>query len=472
MTDKIKNRFEEVTDKWSSVLLEEAQEATRTNDDKAYKKFVTARLLENTDQFLRENKQQLNETGNFTTGIDIVDPVIINMVRRNAPNNIGFDLVGVQPMTGPVGLIFAFRPLLTGTQPVKPFGRPGDATNGAGAGSDLDSAGNTTAQDWGLQGIAPNEAFKNEPPTTYSGTGTQTSNATAPNYDAYSVGIPFETLAAETMGRGLSGDEEWSDMTFTIDKTNVRAKTRALRGMWTRELEKDARTTHGLDVESEIANMISTEMVAETNREIVNTIRMIAKKAPAEKTYSSGTLVVDSAGDPVLGTVAEFDLEVNSDGRWQAEKYKSLIMKIHKEANAIAKDTRMGRGNFIIVSSNVAALLDTAGKLIYSPAIDNNLHADDTGPCFIGMLGGRYKVFIDPYLGYDEVIVGFKGNGPMNSGMFYCPYVPMEKSVATNYNDFQPRMAYKSRYGIVANPFTTLTRNSNSYYRKFVVTNV
>ena len=439
-----------------------------------YKKLVTARLLENTEKDVREGGnaggvRKLNEEGNYTTGVDNVDPILINLVRRTAPNLMAYDVVGVQPMNMPTGLVFALR-AIRGAQPVGPFGRPGDARDGFQTGSALDSQNETQAQDWASAGVAPNEAFYNESPTSFSGTGSQTSNATAPNYSAYDIGTGMATTVGETLGRGLTGDDDFEEMTFTIEKQSVEAKLRALKASYTFELQQDLRAVHGLDAEKLLADILSTEILSETNREIINRIRKVAKIAAAETEYANGTPVLDSNGAVVQSLTGLFDVNVNSDGRWQAEKYKSLLFKIAKESNAIAKDTRRGKGNFVICSSDVASALDLSGKLAYSPAVDNNLPADDTGNTFVGILQGRTKVYIDPYLGYDEVIVGYKGSNQMDAGFFYCPYVPLQMYKALGERDFQPKMAFKTRYGIVANPFTNLNRNGNSYYRKFKIT--
>lgn len=450
--------------KTTKTLLNEWKEVLDAEDLSeslsSYKKRTTARLLENTKERL------LSETTNQTNGIDNVDPVLIQLVRRTAPNLMAYDIAGVQPMTGPTGLIFAMRAFY-GNQPDGPFGRPGDGRSGFLTGSDLDS-NNLTKQEANAEaGVASNEAFYNEADTTHSGTGTQTSNATAPTYSAYSVATGMATGTAEVLSGG-----SWGQMSFTIEKKSVEAKERALKGQYTVELAQDLRNVHGLDAESELSNIISTELTAEINREMINQIRQSGKVAEAEKTYTNGTLVTDTAGAPVLGTAGEFDLEVNSDGRWSAEKYKSLLFKINKEANAIAKDTRRGRGNIIICSSDVASVLDLTGKLDYAPGIDNNLQVDDTGNTYVGMLQGRFKVYIDPYLGYDEVIVGYKGATQYDAGLFYCPYIPLQMYKATDPDTMQPVMAFKTRYGMTANPFTTLSVNKNSYYRKFIVKNL
>jgi hypothetical protein len=448
---------ENVKKKWGKIL--ESEEHAPIND--RYKKNVTTRLLENTLQFLKE-------TTNTTSGIDNIDPVLINLVRRIAPNLMAYEIVGVQPMTGPSGLIFALRAHY-GDQPKGPHGRPGDGRKGFEAGSDLDSHDKTTAQGWGDDGKAPNEALYNEADTTFSGTGTQSANDGSVDYGVYSVGGAVDLAAGETMGRGETGDLDFNAMSVTIDKTHVVAGTRGLEAHYTHELSHDLRAVHGLDAETELTNLLSTELQSEINREIVNTVRQIAKVAPGEQIFENGTALVDSNGAAVLGSAGLFDLNVNSDGRHQAEKFKTLLFKINKEANAIAKDTRRGRGNLIICSSDVASALDLAGKLDYAPAVENNLPADDTGNTFVGVLQGRYRVYIDPYLGYDEIIVGYKGQAAYDAGMFYCPYVPLQLHKAQGENDYQPRIAFKTRYGIVANPFTTMKRNSNLYYRKFMV---
>ena len=428
-----------------------------------YRKRCTAQLLENTElAFLKENE---------TRGFDNVDPVLINLVRRTAPNMLAYDLVGVQPMKGPTGLIFAMRAHY-GAQPQAPFGRPGDARDGFQTGDELDTDGNTTAQAWGVDGKAPNEAFYNEARTAFSGTGTQSANDGTVNYSAYSVGTAYGTQYGEHLGRGLSGDGEFPEMSITIEKTSVEAKTRKLKALYTEEVAQDLKAVHGLDAETELSNVLSTEILAEINREIVNEIRKIAKIAPAEALYENGNIVTDSNDAVVLGTVGLFDIDKNSDGRWSVEKYKSLLMKINKEANAIAKDTRRGRGNFIVCSSDVASMLDLTGKLTYATGVDNNLKADDTCNTYFGMLQGQYKVYIDPYIYYDEVIVGYKGPSSMDAGFFYCPYVPLQMYKIRHPSTFQPAMSFQTRYGKVANPFTTMNRNGNSYFRKFKIANI
>lgn len=459
--------IEQVKTKWKPLVESKSVDKDGVETDLGfkkindkYRKMVTARLLENTETaYVNEfgARTQLNEN-NVTSGMDIADPILINLVRRIAPNLLAYDLVGVQPMSGPTGLIFAIRSYY-GDQPTGPFGKPGDARTGF-------NAGGTTQATSASNGYAANEAQHFEANNVYSGTGTMSPNDGSTAYSAYDTGTGMATSAAEVLG----ATGTWGEMSIAIEKSSVEAKERALKAAYTYELITDMKAVHGLDAETEISNMLSTEILAETNREIVNTIRKIAKISPGSNQYDNGQLVVNSAGAAVISTAGAWDLNVNSDGRWEAEKWKSLLMKINKEANAIAKDTRRGRGNFLIVSSDVASALDLAGKLEFAPGVDNNLSVDDTGNTFVGILQKQYKVYIDPYLLYNEVIVGYKGANQMDAGMFYCPYVPLQLYRATDPITMQPRMAFKSRYGIVANPFTSMTRNTNSYYRKFKVT--
>lgn len=453
--------------KWAAIV----ESKDTDGNDLGFDSIKTHERKRHTAQLLENTEREYIKEANVTTGVDNVDPILINLVRRTAPNLLAYDLVGVQPMTGPTGLIFAMRSHY-GDQPQGPFGRPGDARTGFETGAAVDSQGDTPAQQNGIDGKATNEAFYNEADTPFSGTGTQTSNLSAPDYNAYTTGTGFSTTAAETLGGPATADAAWAEMSFTIEKTSVEAQSRGLKAEYSTEVQQDLRAVHGLDAETELSNILSTEILAEINREITNRIRQVAKIAPAEVLYSNGSVVLDSFGAPILGTVGLFDLDANTDGRWQAEKFKALLFKINKEANAIAKDTRRGRANFIVCSSDVASALDLSGKLEYAPAVDNNLTVDDTGNTFVGILQKRFKVYIDPYLGYDEIIVGYKGSSQMDAGFFYCPYVPLQMHRAIDAGTFQPKIAFKTRYGIVANPFTTLNANGNTYYRKFKIQNL
>jgi len=452
---------EEQRNKWKPVI--EAQGVAPIAD--AHRRATTEVLLENQKNFIAEAAATNN-----TANVDNTDPIIMSLVRRTMPNLMVYDVAGVQPMTGPTGLIFAMRAHYGAPPAAGPYGTPGDARDGFRSGSATNSNGDTIAQANGRAGAASDEALHFEANTAFSGKGTQTSNATAPDYTAYSVGTGLALGEGEALG--TSGGGTFNEMSFTIEKTSVVAQTRALKAEYTVELSQDLRSVHGLDAETELTNILSAELMAEINREMMNRIRQSAKIAAAAPRYKNGVVQTNSANAVVYNPAGVFDLDSNSDGRWSAEKYKSLLVKINKEANAIAKDTRRGRGNFIICSSDVASVLDLTGKLVYSPAIESNLNADDTGNTFVGILSGRYKVYIDPYLGYDEVIVGYKGPNAYDAGLFYCPYVPLQLVKVTDPASFQPKLAFKTRYGVVANPFTSLAANSNSYFRKFKVFNV
>lgn len=412
-----------------------------------YRKVVTQVLLENQERALKGvadlgadyGEDQLSEAVNVTQGganpLANWDPILISLVRRSMPNLMAYDTCGVQPMTGPTGLIFAMKSKYT-------------------------SQGGT-------------EALFNVADTTFSGTGTEA--MAAANYYASNnatSGAAMATSQGETLGGVGTNDLDWNDMAFSIEKTSVTAKTRALKAEYTTELAQDLRSIHGLDAETELTNILSTEILTEINREIIHVIRKVAKLSNAAPKYSGGSLVVDSNGLPVTSTAGEFDINVNSDGRWQSEKFASLLMKIHREANVIARETRRGRGNFLIVSSDVAAALDLTGKLRYTPAIDDSFNYDDTGNTYVGVLSGRYKVYIDPYAAYDEIIIGYKGASAWDAGIYYCPYVPLQMVKTLDPNTFQPKVAFKTRYGIVANPFASLTGNANPYFRKFQVKNI
>lgn len=429
---------EERTQYWDQVD-EKNTELPKYKD--SYRKSVTQKLLENTEKAIKGELQGLDEAVTVTQGganpLANWDPILINLVRRATPNLLAFDVAGVQPMSGPTGLIFALKSRYT-------------SQNGT-------------------------EALHNAANTAFSGVGSETMTATAYYAGTASSGTAMTTSQGETLGGPGTNDLDWNDMSFSIEKSSVTAKTRALKAEYTTEVAHDLKQIHGLDAETELANILSTEIIAEMNRETIHNLRKVAKVAAASPKYSNGTVVTGTNG-VVYGSAGVFDIDVNSDGRWAAEKYKSLLVKIHKEANAIAKDTRRGRGNFIVVSSDVAAILDLTGKLVYSPAIDDSLNYDDTGNTYVGMLSGRYKVFVDPFATYDEVIVGYRGPNAWDAGFYYCPYVPLQMVKAQDPNTFQPKIAFKTRYGLVSNPFAkadgTLEANTNPYFRKFQVKNI
>ncbi len=442
---------EKLTEKWSPVLDAEAAAPIKDN----YRKAVTAALLENTEQALREQSAHqsfgLNETTNIsadlggTSGtagnVDGFDPVLISLVRRAMPNLIAYDIAGVQPMSGPTGLIFAMK-----SQYVQQGG-----TGSAGARSEaLFDEANVTHS-----GARPDPAVNDTQMGNSSSFEADLSDdsGTANSLDidsAFITGGGLSTNAGET-------SSAFAEMAFSIDRTSVTAETRQLKAEYTMELAQDLKAVHGLDAETELANILSAEILAEINREVVRTVNQSAQIAATNR---SG------------GKAGLFDLSADSDGRWSVEKYKSLIMKIELEANSIAKSTRRGKGNFIICSSDVASALAAAGLLDYTPALSANLNVDDTGNTFAGVLNGRMKVYIDPYASLNYVTVGYRGNNPYDAGVFYCPYVPLTMVKAVGENTFQPKIGFKTRYGMVANPFTSLAAGENTYFRKFAVANI
>jgi hypothetical protein len=449
--------YDKLIEKWSPVLEETSAGEIRDHHRKA----VTAAVLENQEIAFQEQRQ-INEVaanaaadGTVAGGgaADNWNPVLIALVRRAMPNLMAYDLAGVQPMTGPTGLIFAMR------------SRYKTANAGAGA--------------------ADTEALFNEAQTAYSGdsqvaghdnrgpsglvgaTDTSLDSSIVDSGDTYvpSVGRPMSTATAEALG--TPGGNDFHEMGFTIEKSTVTAKSRALKAEYTLELAQDLKAIHGLDAETELANILSTEILAEINREIIRTINSQAK------------IGCRQAG---LQTAGIFDLSTDADGRWSVEKFKGLIVQLEREANVIAKETRRGKGNVIICSSDVATALVAAGMLDYTPALSTNLNVDDTGNTFAGVLNGRTRVYIDPYAVADYVTVGYKGTNPYDAGVFYCPYVPLQMVRAVGENDFQPRIGFKTRYGMVSNPFVDVdnmrgrdglaTARTNQYYRIFRVDNI
>lgn len=415
--------------KWKAVLESPDAPAFRDNGRKA----ITAVLLENQLKALAEEREQANYLtennviGNGTGAVKTWDPVLISLVRRAMPNIVAYDVAGVQPMTMPTGLIFAMR---------------SQYQNAAGA--------NTA------------EALFNKPDTAFSGKVTTaqaealTGNGTDGNY------VDPNTGGTVQIGRTTAG-AGFGQMGFTIDKTSVTAETRALKAEYTMEIAQDLKSVHGLDAEAELANILTTEIIGEINREILDLINVKAKTGGV---LDGGTLL----------PTGSFDIDVDADGRWAVEKFKSLVFQLELEANAIAKSTRRGKGNFVICSSNVASALAAAGVLDYTPALAANLQVDDTGNTFAGMINGRLKVFIDPYAAADYITVGYRGPTAYDAGMFYCPYVPLTMVRAQDSNTFQPKIGFKTRYGLVANPFApgagTGTDALNPYYRTFNVLNL
>ena len=437
---------EQLENKWSPVLDHDG--LTPIKD--SYRRAVTAMILENQERAMAEESRQLNEsapTNNYGGGnISAYDPILISLVRRALPNLIAYDICGVQPMTGPTGLIFAMRSKYksqTGTEAL--FNEANTAFAGTNA---LGANGNVRG------------SISNTNPVFALG-----------DDDVFGYGRGMTTAQAEALGD--VGTNQFAEMAFAIDKVTVTARSRALKAEYTMELAQDLKAVHGLDAETELANILSTEILAEINREVVRTI------------YSSATIGAQY-GVTSAGT---FDLDTDSNGRWSVEKFKGLVFQIEREANAIARATRRGKGNIIIVSSDVASALAMAGVLDYTPALQANLNVDDTGNTFAGTLHGRIKVYIDPYFGGsangDELCtVGYKGTSPYDAGLFYCPYVPLQMVRAIGQDTFQPKIGFKTRYGMVANPFATAAgdgavaprntnaNNANIYYRIFRVRNL
>ena len=417
--------------KWGPVL--EHADAPAITD--SYKKAVTAKLLENTEIALREEAHAssfgaLNETSVTTGSVANPDPVLISLVRRAMPNLIAYDVAGVQPMSGPTGLIFAMK------------ARYNDTTDGA------NNPGKVTTAD--------TEALFNEADTDFAGTGT---HSAAGLFDSPESGITTGTgIATGTaeIGGNNPGTNDLSEMGFTIEKSTVTAKTRQLKAEYTMELAQDLKAVHGLDAESELANILSGEILAEINREVIRSI-------------------VNTGKVGGVGSTEAFDLVADADGRWAVEKFQSLIFQIEKEANTIAIETRRGKGNYVICSSNVASALAAAGSLKFGG--EGELAVDAAGNTFAGTLNGKLKVYVDPYSTTDYATVGYKGTSPYDAGMFYAPYVPLTMVRAVGENTFQPKIAFKTRYGLIANPITGTidgigAANSNPYFRSFRVKNI
>ncbi len=435
--------YDRLVEKWSPVLNEES--AGKIED--AHKRAVTAAVLEKTERALTEQTQQeqnfgqMNEdaASNNTGNVANWNPVLISLVRRSMPNLMAYDVCGVQPMSGPTGLIFAMKSKYKTT-------RSGATANDealfneAVSGFSGDSGSSQGADPSGLGGYANVDS---------SGT-------------AATSGGGMSTANAEQLG--TTGESAFAEMGFSIDKATVTAKSRALKAEYTLELAQDLKAIHGLDAETELANILSTEILAEINREVIRTINSQAKTgAISSNTVKNGI----------------FDLTTDADGRWSAEKFKGLVVQLDREANQIAKDTRRGKGNFVICSSDVATALAASGLLDYAPALSTKLSVDDTGNTFAGLLNGKIKVYIDPYATTDYITVGYKGTNPYDAGVFYCPYVPLTMVRAVGENDFQPRIGFKTRYGMASNPFVGATpadglaaARSNQYYRIFRVDNI
>ena len=440
---------EHLQEKWQPVL--EHPDLPKIED--AYKRAVTTIILENQEKSLKEDRSFLSEAAptNSSFGgnasMDSWDPILISLVRRAMPNLIAYDICGVQPMTGPTGLIFAMRARFAsqdGAEALVDEAFP-DISN-------QNAAGTIGGGDIGS--TETNPAVLNDSPS--AGTYTSATGMTA---------VQGEAL-------GDSGTNAFSEMAFSIEKHTVTAVTRAMKAEYTMELAQDLKAIHGLDAETELANILSAEILAEINREVVRNVYVSAVKGAQTNTTTAGI----------------FDLDTDSNGRWSVEKFKGLMFAVERDANAIGQQTRRGKGNMIICSADVASALQMAGVLDYTPALQNNLNVDDTTTTFAGVMNGRYRVYVDPYAANiaasQYYIVGYKGTSPYDAGMFYCPYVPLQMVRAVGENSFQPKIGFKTRYGIAANPFhtgtvaasadgaITITGNTNKYYRRVKVTNL
>jgi len=428
---------EHLQEKWQPVLAH--PDLAEIKDP--YKRAVTTIILENQEKAIKEDRQFMGEAAPTSSSfggnasLDSWDPILISLVRRSMPNLIAYDICGVQPMTGPTGLIFAMR-------------ARGLSQDGA-------------------------EALADEPTMVSSGNAIAGTNPAVLN-DAsagtYTTATGMTALEGEALGDTTSN--AFAEMAFSIEKHTVTAVTRALKAEYTMELAQDLKAIHGLDAETELANILSTEILAEINREVVRNIYVSAVKGAQVNTTTAGV----------------FDLDTDSNGRWSVEKFKGLMFAIERDANAIGQQTRRGKGNMILCSSDVASALQMAGVLDYTPALNNNLNVDDTSTTFAGVMNGRYKVYVDPYsanvAASQYYVVGYKGSSPYDAGMFYCPYVPLQMVRAVGENTFQPKIGFKTRYGIAANPFHTgtvaaandgaisISSATNKYYRKVKVANL
>ena len=430
-------------EKWQPVL--EHPELPKIGD--AYRRAVTTLILENQEKSMKEDRSFLGEaapTNATGSAVDNWDPILISLVRRSMPNLIAYDICGVQPMSGPTGLIFAMRARATSQTGKEALADPliPDLSN-------QDAAGNTGGGDQS----GTNPAVLND----------------SPSAGTYSFVTGMTTAQGETLG---DGSDEFAEMAFSIEKHTVTAVTRALKAEYTMELAQDLKAIHGLDAETELANILSSEILMEINREVVRTIYNTAVAGAQTNTTTAGI----------------FDLDTDSNGRWSVENFKGLLFAIERDANAIGQQTRRGKGNIIITSADVASALQMAGVLDYTPALSTNLNVDDTTTTFAGVLNGRYRVYIDPYAANvaakQYYVVGYKGTSPYDAGVFYCPYVPLQMVRAVGENSFQPKIGFKTRYGMAANPFhtgtvaasaegaITLSANTNKYYRRVQVTNL
>jgi len=435
---------ENLQEKWSPVLAH--PDLPKIED--SYKRAVTTVILENQEKAIREDRNFLREAApTNATGADVEnwDPILISLVRRSMPNLIAYDVCGVQPMTGPTGLIFAMRARFASQDGAEALGDEADS------------------------------GFSNDDAAGDLGTAAQTGTNPSALNDSPSAGqytAPTGMTLAQGEALGDASGNAFAEMAFSIEKTTVTAVTRALKAEYTMELAQDLKAIHGLDAETELANILSGEILAEINREVIRSIYVSAVAGSQVNTTTAGI----------------FDLDTDSNGRWSVEKFKGLMFALERDANAVGQQTRRGKANIIICSADVASALQMAGVLDYTPALNNNLNVDDTSATFAGVMNGRFKVYVDPYAANvaasQYYVTGYKGTSPYDAGIFYCPYVPLQMVRAVGENTFQPKIGFKTRYGIAANPFhtgviaaataesTAITANTNKYYRRVKVTNL
>ena len=456
---------EHLQEKWAPLLNAEGCDEIKDSHRRA----VTAVLLENQEKFLRESSSfnaggMLNEAApnvntqsgsnpgfgaNASSPVAGFDPVLISLIRRSMPNLVAYDLAGVQPMSGPTGLIFAMRSRYTNQSGDEAFYN--EAKTEFSGNQDPSNAPNIAS------GIGS---------TTPAGTNPSVLNPVGVDTNLYSTGSGMTTGDSENLDGTAPG--AFNQMAFSIEKVTVTARSRALKAEYSLELAQDLKAIHGLNAEAELANILSTEILAEINREVIRTIYNTAEQGAVQNVANAGT----------------FDLDIDSNGRWSVEKFKGLLFQIERDANAIAQRTRRGKGNIIMCSADVASALTMAGVLDYTPALNANLNVDDTGNTFAGVLMGKFRVYIDPYsanvAANQYYVVGYKGTSPYDAGLFYCPYVPLQMVRAVGENTFQPKIGFKTRYGLTANPFAEGTTagagrlrvNSNRYYRRVTVKNL
>jgi len=452
---------ESIQSKWQPVL--DHPDLPEVKD--SYKRAVTSMVLENQEKALKEDAAFLSEaapTNATGSSIQNWNPILISLVRRAMPNLIAYDIAGVQPMSGPTGLIFAMRSRYTSQSGGEALFDEADTDFSARNKAGSSVSGQSVAQ------TGENPAVLNDSIGTSTG---------------YTTGTGMTTAYAEALGD--SSTNHFAEMAFSIEKSTVTAKSRALKAEYTMELAQDLKAIHGLDAETELSNILSAEILAEINREVVRTVYRTAEAGAADNDNSNAAINTTTAGI--------FDLDTDSNGRWSVERFKGLMFQLERDANTIAQRTRRGKGNMIICSSDVASALQMAGVLDYTPALNNNLNIDDTGNTFAGVLNGKYKVYIDPYAANmasnasptkQYYVVGYKGTSPYDAGLFYCPYVPLQMVRAVGQDTFQPKIGFKTRYGMVANPFAGASAsgnitadgvgavNANRYYRRVQVTNI